>query len=234
MNRAVDVGSLRVEIAASGADIVDNVTFSIDRGEILGLVGESGSGKTTVGLALLGYASRGTRIAAGRVLIDGIDVLSLDRESLRDLRGRIVAYVPQDPSTALNPALRIGRQLTEMFDFHGRVGSRTAREDRARSALAEVGLPTDDEFLQRWPHQLSGGQQQRVCLAMAFLLKPRVIVLDEPTTGLDVVTQAQVLDIVRELCRAHGSAALYVTHDLAVVRTLANRVVVMYSGRLVS
>src|SRR5262249_47246035 len=140
MNPAISVERLRVQITASGADIVDDITFSINPGEILGLVGESGSGKTTVGTALLGYARRGIRVAAGRVVIDGTDVLALDRESLRKVRGRLVAHVPQDPAAALNPALRIGQQLDELFDFHDPVASRPDRAERVRSGLAEVGL----------------------------------------------------------------------------------------------
>ena len=232
MNAVVTVESLRVELTGSGAPIVDDISFSIGPGEVFGMVGESGSGKTTIGTALLGHARSGVRIAGGRVLIDGVEVLSLAPESLRDVRGRLVAYVPQDPSTALNPALRIGRQLLEVFEFHDLGGSRAERMKRVCWGLAEVGLPGDDEFLGRWPHQLSGGQQQRVCLAMAFLAEPRAIVLDEPTTGLDVTTQARILGIIRNLCGQHHAAALYITHDLAVVSTLADRVLVLYAGRL--
>jgi peptide/nickel transport system ATP-binding protein len=232
MNPAVAVEGLRVQLTGSHADIVDDISFTITSGEILGLVGESGSGKTTVGTALLGYARRGAHITAGRVVIDGADVLALDRESLRKVRGRLVAYVPQDPSAALNPALRIGRQLGELFDFHEPATSARDRAEHLRLGLAEVGLPTDKEFLRRWPHQLSGGQQQRVCLAMAFLLKPRVIVLDEPTSSVDVTTQARVLAVIRALCGTHQAAVLFISHDLAVVSTLADRIMVMYGGHL--
>jgi peptide/nickel transport system ATP-binding protein len=227
------VEDLRVEVEGRGVDIVDEVSFEISAGEVLGLVGESGSGKTTVGLALLGHARRGARIDSGCVTIDGVDVLQLSAADLRRLRGRIVSYVPQDPGAALNPALRIGAQLEEALAAHDFGASREERSVRLEEMLDEVLLPSDRAFLERYPHQLSGGQQQRVGLAMAFACRPRVIVLDEPTTGLDVTTQAHVLDTVRSLCDAHGVAALYVTHDLAVVATLADRVAVMYAGRLV-
>jgi peptide/nickel transport system ATP-binding protein len=193
-------------------------------------VGESGSGKSTVGVALLGHTRRGARIAGGEILVEGRSVLALTPAQQRALRGGTVSYVPQDPASALNPALRIGTQLEETLDAHGYPGSRAAR---MQEMLAEVLLPQDPAFLRRYPHQLSGGQQQRVGLAMAFACRPRVIVLDEPTTGLDVTTQAHVLETVRTLCSAHGVAALYVSHDLAVVSALANRVAVMYAGRIV-
>jgi peptide/nickel transport system ATP-binding protein len=160
-------------------------------------------------------------------------VLSLDAEQLRALRGATVSYVPQDPGTALNPNLRIGQQIMEVLVYH-RVGANDdERRKRVAEALGEVALPSHDEFLRRYPHQLSGGQQQRVGLAMAFACRPRVLVLDEPTTGLDVTTQAHVLGTVRDLCGTHGVAALYVSHDLAVIADLADRVALMYSGRLV-
>jgi len=196
-------------------------------------VGESGSGKSTVGLALLGHTRRGARITGGEVRVEGRDILGLSPAGLRGLRGKTVSYVPQDPASALNPALRIRTQLEEVLETHAFGDSRAARAARMREMLEEVLLPSDDGFLRRYPHQLSGGQQQRVGLAMAFACRPRVIVLDEPTTGLDVTTQAHVLSTVRDLCSAHGVAALYVSHDLAVVATLADRVAVMYAGRIV-
>jgi peptide/nickel transport system ATP-binding protein len=230
---AVDVRDLRVELTGRGADVVDEISLEIRPGEVLGLVGESGSGKTTVGMALLGHVRRGGRVAGGVVLIDGHDLAELDDAGLRRLRGGTVAYIPQDPGTSLNPALRLRLQLRETLDAHA--GSQTAqeRDARLREALEEVALPSDDTFLARYPHQLSGGQQQRVAIAMAFACRPNVIVCDEPTTGLDVTTQARVLETVRDLCRSHDVAALYVSHDLAVVAELADRVAVMYSGRIV-
>jgi peptide/nickel transport system ATP-binding protein len=160
-------------------------------------------------------------------------MLGLSTSQLRRSRGELVSYVPQDPSTALNPALRIDRQIMEVLEAHDFGGSGEARRARMQEVFNDVLLPSTPEFVRRYPHQLSGGQQQRVGLAMAFACRPSVIVLDEPTTGLDVSTQAHVLTTVRELCRAHGVAALYVTHDLAVVANLADRVAVMYAGRVV-
>ena len=229
----VEVDDLRVEVVEQGVDIVDEVSFRIAAGEVLGLVGESGSGKTTVGLALMAHTRRGARITRGRILVEGRDVLELRPSEVRALRGRTVSYVPQDPASALNPALRIGTQLEETLLAHGFGSSAEERRDRLAEMLDEVLLPRDQRFLARYPHQLSGGQQQRVGLAMAFSCRPSVIVLDEPTTGLDVTTQAHVLDTVRVLCSVHRVAALYVSHDLAVVASLASRVAVMYAGRVV-
>jgi peptide/nickel transport system ATP-binding protein len=230
---AVEVRDLRVELTGRDADVVDEISLEIRAGEVLGLVGESGSGKTTVGMALLGHVRRGGRLGGGAVMIDGRDLAGLDDAALRQLRGGTVAYVPQDPGTALNPALRLRVQLREMLDAHGGSFGEEGRDARLREALEEVALPTDDAFLARYPHQLSGGQQQRVAIAMAFACRPNVIVCDEPTTGLDVTTQARVLETVRDLCRSHSVAALYVSHDLAVVAELADRVAVMYAGRIV-
>src|SRR5690349_22342332 len=213
---AVAVRDLRVEIAATGTPGGSGVSFGIARGGILGVVGESGSGKTTVGLALLGHARRGLRIAGGSVLLGDRDILTLDEEQLRRLRGTLVSYVPQDPASSLNPALRIGTQLREVIEAHG-THRGSAVTERVAEMMREVALPDDRAFLKRYPHETSGGQQQRVGLAMAFANRPRLIVLDEPTTGLDVTTQAHVLATVRELATLHDVAALYVSHDLAVV-----------------
>ena len=230
---ALEVVDLRVEIDyGTNEDIVDGISFRVAAGEVLGLVGESGSGKTTVGLAVLGHTRRGARVARGEVRIEGRDILTLPVLERQHLRGKLVSYVPQDPAASLNPALRLETQLDETLTAHGFGSSDEERRERIAEALGEVLLPSDGLFLRRYPHQLSGGQQQRVALAMAFANRPRVIVLDEPTTGLDVTTQAHVLETVRDLCAAHGVAAVYVSHDLAVVATLADRVAVMYGGRL--
>ena len=232
----LEVSGLRVSLSAGGPDVISDVTFAVRAGEILGLVGESGSGKTTLALALLGYARRGLRVAAGQVRLDGEDILPLDPHRLRAVRGAKVAYVPQDPSTALNPALRIGRQLREALRAHrepaaGKPASDT--EQRIAEVLAETRLDPETGILSRYPHQLSGGQQQRVAIAMAFACRPAVIVLDEPTTGLDVSTQRHVLETVRRMCDAYGVAAVYVSHDLSVVARMATQVAVMYAGRVV-
>jgi peptide/nickel transport system ATP-binding protein len=208
-------------------DVVDQVSFTVQPGHVLGLVGESGSGKTTVALALLGLVKRGLAIGGGQVLIDGQDILALSEHELQKVRGKTVAYVPQDPGSALNPVLKVGTQLNEVFAIHG------GDAERLTQVMAEAGLEDPGPILASYPHQLSGGQQQRVALAMAFACRPRLIVLDEPTTGLDVTTQRRVLDTVRGLCRTYQVAAVYISHDLAVVAEIADHVAVMYSGRLI-
>ena len=226
------VSDLRVELAGQ-VDVLADVSFSLAAGEIVGLVGESGSGKTTLATALLCHARQGARITGGRMAVAGQAVLELEGEALRLARGGLVGYVAQDPATALNPALRIGALLRETVLAHQPRLTTDALQQRINETLVDVGLPDDPAFLRRFPHQLSGGQQQRVMLALAFVLRPKLIVLDEPTTALDVTTQAHVLETLKGLCRGHGVAALYVTHDLAVVRDLVDRVMVMYAGRLV-
>lgn len=226
------VHGLRIGLVGSGADVVDDLDLELIPGQITGLVGESGSGKTTAGTALLGYARAGAAITGGEILVAGHDIRSLTPAQVREVRGGIVGYIPQDPSSALNPALRIGAQLREPLDLHD-IGAEAERDARIREIMPEVGLPNDPEFLARFPHQLSGGQVQRVAIAMAFLPRPRVLVLDEPTTGLDVTTQSRVLQTLDELCAEFDVAALYVTHDLAVVATIADRIAVLYAGRLI-
>jgi peptide/nickel transport system ATP-binding protein len=227
----LSVQDLRVNVGgASGPDVVAEVSFQVRAGEVLGLVGESGSGKTTVALALLGHARRGLRIASGQVVLDSTDVLALGPRELQEVRGTKVAYVPQDPAAALNPALRIKTQLTEVLREQP---DGTAIGRRLAELLDMVHLPSSPAYLRRYPHQLSGGQQQRVAIAMAFAGRPSLIVLDEPTTGLDVSTQRHILDTVTELTSRHGCAAVYVSHDLAVVGELVSSVAVMYAGRIV-
>ncbi|MCW2523515.1 MAG: peptide transporter ATP-binding protein, partial [Frankiales bacterium] len=214
-----------------GYDIVRDVRLRVGSGEVLGLVGESGSGKTTLALALLGFARPGTEIS-GSVRIDGTEIIGAKAASVQRARGRLVSYVPQDPATALNPAMRIGSQLEEMLVLRRR-DRRNLDRSRVEELLTKVRLPTSKEFLRRYPHQLSGGQLQRVSIAMAMLNRPRLIVFDEPTTGLDVTTQSRVLETIRELISTEDAAAVYVTHDLTVVGSIANRLGVMYSGLLV-
>jgi len=227
----LEVKDLSIQLTSGGAEVVGDVSFSVRAAELLGLVGESGSGKTTVALALLGHARRGLDISAGEIRLDGENILGLKAAELRQLRGAKVAYVPQDPSAALDPTLRIGFQLREALRVHpGSVGD---VEERVAEMLRESRLDSTPEVLKRYPHQLSGGQQQRVTLAMAFACRPSLIVLDEPTTGLDVSTQRHVLETVRSLCRSYGVAAVYVSHDLAVVGGLVSQVAVMYAGRVV-
>ena len=224
------VADLRIE-TARGWDIVGDITFDLRAGEVLALVGESGCGKTSTALALLGHARPGTRISSGSVLLDGENLLELPDVELRRIRGTRVAYVPQNPSAALNPRIRLLRQIAEVLEVHGTRGR--AADESVLELLARVNLSTDAAFLRRYPFELSGGQQQRVVIAMALACRPRVVVLDEPTTGLDVTTQARVLALLRALSRETSVAFVYVTHDLAVVDNLADRVAVMYAGRIV-
>jgi peptide/nickel transport system ATP-binding protein len=226
----LEVRDLQVD-APSGAPIVEDISFSLGPGEALGVVGESGSGKTTSALALLGYTQGGAKIASGTVTVAGETVRADDEKAARRMRGRFVSYVPQNPGTALNPSMRIGSAISAMIQSHRESGSASA--DLVGSALTNVNLPGDRQFQRRYPHQLSGGQQQRVCISVSLVCEPPLVVLDEPTTGLDVVTQAHILGELTRLRHEQGVSLLYVTHDLAVVAQIATRIAVMYAGRIV-
>jgi peptide/nickel transport system ATP-binding protein len=226
----VSIDDLRVETLTHNP-IIDEVSLRIGNGEVLALVGESGSGKTTLAMALLGHTRRGTRIAHGSVVVGGIDLLRIPAHVLRRIRGSRISYVPQDPTSGLNPRHRVGNQLTEVLLVHGT--QHDAAQHVAFDLLERVGLPADRAFARRYPFELSGGQQQRIAIAMALACKPAVVVLDEPTTGLDVTTQALVLKLIRELSRELSATFVYVTHDLAVVDGLADSVCIMYAGRII-
>jgi oligopeptide/dipeptide ABC transporter ATP-binding protein len=226
----LQVDNLRIE-TLGGVEIVDEVTFSVPIGKVLALVGESGCGKTSIAMALLGHARAGTRIAGGSVWLNGRDVLKLNPRELREVRGAEISYVAQDPTANLSPRRTIGSQMVEAMTIHGQ--SKAESIVRARKLIGRVQLPDADEFMNRYPFELSGGQQQRALIAIALSCSPTVLVLDEPTTGLDVTTQARVLEVLTELAQVESVAFVYVTHDLAVVDHLADNVAVMYSGRLV-
>lgn len=219
-----------VTITYGGAPAVQGVSLTARPGEILGIVGESGSGKSTLVAAVLGGLRGEGRIAAGTVAVSGRPVNRLDRRALDRLRGEGVALVPQNPTAALAPHLRVGDQFADVLHAHG---SRLDPSRRAAELFRRVGLPSPETIGRRYPHQLSGGQQQRVAIALALALSPRLVVLDEPTTGLDVTTQRQIVDLLRGLRGETGAAMLYVTHDLALLGTVADRVAVLYAGRLV-
>ena len=212
--------------------ILDDVTFSIPEGGAFGLVGESGCGKSTVALAAMRYLPRGMAITKGEILLDGRDVSKLTEAELRSLRGNRVAMVYQDPMSSLNPVMTIGKQLVEVPMLHGET-SRAKAEERALAMLHEVRLPDAAAMMQRYPHQLSGGQQQRVVIAMALMAEPKLLVMDEPTTGLDVTIEAAILELVRELRRKFGTSILFISHNLGTVARLCDGIGVLYAGRLV-
>ena len=211
---------------------VDGVSFAVNKGEVLGLVGESGSGKTVTGFSLLGLVDPPGRIVGGQILFHGNDLVPLPDERWRQLRGSKIAMIFQDPMMTLNPVLRIDTQMIEAILAHDRIDRVTARQ-RARDALGQVGIPSADERLKAYPHQFSGGMRQRVAIAIALLNKPDLIIADEPTTALDVTIQAQILHEVQKLRRETGTALIWITHDLTVVAGLADRLCVMYAGRIV-
>ncbi|MCB2102861.1 MAG: ABC transporter ATP-binding protein [Rhodobacterales bacterium] len=211
---------------------VDDVSFSVDRGEVLGLVGESGSGKSVTGFSILGLVDPPGRITDGRILFKGEDLVGRSESQWRTLRGARIAMIFQDPMMTLNPVLRIDTQMIEAIRAHEKVSDATARQ-RARDALGQVGIPSPDERLKAYPHQFSGGMRQRVAIAIALINKPDLIIADEPTTALDVTIQAQILFEAQKLCRETGTALIWITHDLTVVAGLADRICVMYAGKIV-
>ena len=230
----LEVEGLRTEFATRTGVVraVDGVSFSIERGRILGLVGESGSGKSVTGTSLMGLVDPPGRVTGGRILLNGQDLAGLPEPQMRRLRGSRIAMVFQDPMMTLNPVLRIDTQMIEAVQAHDRVSRAEARV-RARDALGKVGIPSPDERLRAYPHQFSGGMRQRVAIAIALLHHPDLIIADEPTTALDVTIQAQILAEMQALVQRDGTALIWITHDLAVVSGLADDLAVMYAGRIV-
>jgi peptide/nickel transport system ATP-binding protein len=211
---------------------VDDVSFALAQGEVLGLVGESGSGKSITGYSIMGLVDPPGRIVAGSIRLRGRELVGLPEEAMRRLRGDRVAMIFQDPMMTLNPVMRIDRQMTEAILAHERTTERAARA-RARDALVAVGIPSPDERLRAYPHQFSGGMRQRVAIAIALLNRPDLIIADEPTTALDVTIQGQILHEMQKLTRDTGASLVWITHDLSVVAGLADRIAVMYAGRIV-
>ncbi len=211
---------------------VDGISFEVRAGEVMGLVGESGSGKSITGFSVIGLIDPPGRIVSGAVRFKGNDLLAMPEEQRRKLRGDRIAMIFQDPMMTLNPVLRVDTQMVETIQAHRNVSKADALE-LSRQALDQVGIPAPERRLKAYPHELSGGMRQRVAIAIAFLNKPDLIIADEPTTALDVTIQAQILFEAQELCRRTGTAMIWITHDLAVVAALADRIAVMYAGRIV-
>ena len=211
--------------------IVKGVSFSVARGEVVALIGESGSGKTTIALSALGYTKPGLEFAGGEVRLEGENVITMASDQLRSLRGQRVAYLAQSAAATFNPALTIGEQVTESCVLHGILNQKQATE-RAETLYRALELPDPDRLGRRYPHQVSGGQLQRLMAAMALCGKPDLLVLDEPTTALDVTTQIEVLKAFKSVIKQEGSAAIYVTHDLSVVAQIADHIVVLYAGEI--
>jgi len=234
MVATLEVRSLRTHFFTKAGVLkaVDDVSFSIGEGRVLGLVGESGSGKTVTGFSILGLVDPPGRVVGGEILFKGRDLTGLSEEEWRQLRGRDIAMIFQDPMMTLNPVLRIDTQMIETVLAHERVSEQAARA-RAREALVQVGIPSPDERLKAYPHQFSGGMRQRVAIAIALLHRPALIIADEPTTALDVTIQGQILYEVQKLCRDTGTSLIWITHDLSVVAGLADEICVMYAGRIV-
>lgn len=236
MSKSVlDVQNLKVTFQTREGLVtaVNDISFTVGAGEVLGLVGESGSGKSVTGLAILGLIDPpGEIVRTSSIKVEGRELVGLPEEALRRVRGKDVAMIFQDPMTTLNPVLRIDTQMIEAVRAHEKISEKAARE-RARDALAKVGIPSPEERLKAYPGQFSGGMRQRVAIATALLNRPTVLVADEPTTALDVTIQAQILSEVQGLCAETGTALVWITHDLSVVAGLADRVAVMYAGRIV-
>ncbi len=229
----LEVENLRVEFPTRRGVLVavDDISFAIEEGEVLGVVGESGAGKSLTGMSIIGLLEPPGRIAAGCVRLAGRRIDNLAPEAMRRVRGKQIGAVFQDPLTSLNPLYTIGRQLTETISTHLDLGERPARA-RALELLSEVGIPAPERRIDSYPHEFSGGMRQRVVIALALAANPRLVIADEPTTALDVSIQAQIIALLKRLCREHGTAVMLVTHDMGVIAETADRVAVMYAGRI--
>ncbi|WP_332682607.1 ABC transporter ATP-binding protein [Bosea sp. (in: a-proteobacteria)] len=234
MTSVLEVAGLKTHFFTRAGTVksVDGVDFHVERGEVLGLVGESGSGKSVTGFSIMGLIDPPGRIVEGSIKLNGKELVGLDEDGFRKVRGREVAMIFQDPMMTLNPVLRVDTQMIEAVTAHDKVSHKAARE-RARDALAKVGIPSPEERLSAYPHQFSGGMRQRVAIAIALLHRPPLIICDEPTTALDVTIQSQILAEMQSLCAETGTALVWITHDLGVVAGLADRIAVMYAGRIV-
>jgi len=230
----LEIKGLKTEVVTEQGNVtlIDDVNLNLAAGEVMGLVGESGSGKSVTGLSIMGLLDKPVQVTSGQILFKGRDLRSASQKELRSIRGNRIAMIFQDPMSTLNPVLRVDTQMMEVVHAHESVSKQVARE-RARDALGMVGIPSPEERLSAYPHQFSGGMRQRVAIAIALLMSPDLIIADEPTTALDVTIQAQILSIVQKLAREKGTALIWVTHDLSVVAGLAEKLSVMYAGRIV-
>jgi peptide/nickel transport system ATP-binding protein len=230
----LEVDNLRVEIPTRRGVLtaIDDVSFSIGEGEVLGVVGESGAGKSITGAAIIGLMEPPSRIAGGTIRFAGRRIDDLSDAAMRHIRGKEIGAIFQDPLTSLNPLYTVGRQLIETIHVHLGLGRSAARR-RALDLLQEVGIPTPEERIDHYPFQFSGGMRQRVVIALALAANPRLLIADEPTTALDVSIQAQIIALLQRLTREHGTAVMLVTHDMGVIAETAHRVAVMYAGRMV-
>ncbi len=227
----LEIDRLSVRLRGGGP-LLRQVSLTVAAGEVRGLVGESGAGKSMIGKAVLGILPRSTEITAGRIVLDGVDLLTLPPAERRRRIGATCALIPQDPLTALNPSRRIGPQITDrLVDILG--WERARAEARARELLAEVYIPDPERVMRSYPHELSGGMRQRILIASAFAAEPKLIVADEPTTALDVTVQKQILKLIKEMQERHGTALLFVTHDLGVVSKVCQSLSVLYAGLVV-
>ena len=236
MPHLLEIENLVVEFPTDESDknlrAVNHVSLHVDRGTVLGLVGESGAGKSITGLSIMGLVDEPGKIASGRIMFDGQDLTTFDLTRMRQMRGRRIAMVFQDPMLTLNPVLRIGTQMTETLYAHQKISRKKARA-RARDALAVVGIPSPEERLDAYPHQFSGGMRQRVVIAIALLHNPDLIIADEPTTALDVTIESQILAEFQKLISERNMGLIWITHDLSVVSRISDRISVMYAGRIV-
>ena len=212
--------------------IVEDISFSMEEGEILGIVGESGSGKTQTALSVMGLLGEYARMPKGEILFQGRDILQMPREELWNIRGREIGMIFQEPMTSLNPVMTIGAQVEEAMKIHSRFNARE-RKERALQMMQNVELPNPQLLYEKYPHQLSGGMRQRVMIAAALVMEPKLLIADEPTTSLDVTIQAQILKLLQKINREQGTAVLFISHDLGVIRHLCSRVIVMNQGKAV-
>jgi peptide/nickel transport system ATP-binding protein len=230
----LEVDDLHITLQGEGTSFnaVENVSFEIGRGEAFGLVGESGCGKSITALAVMGLLRRPLALGKGRIVLDGEEIQAASAARLRELRGSRIGMIFQEPMTALNPLSPVGRQIAEMFVLHQNASWNEAM-DRAEDALRQVRVPSPERRIRDFPHQLSGGMRQRVMIAIALACRPDLLIADEPTTALDVTVQAEIIDLMAELCAAKGTAILMISHDLGLVANMCRRVAVMYAGRIV-